>query len=1203
MPTESDYSSVDNAILKDFFSNPRQFLKDVVTSGLVKSTNESIASLPRNQGFEGHFYCRFADDRKVVHGVGRGISKRLAAEDACRNLLSKAHESGDLALMFSHEFDYEPLDNATLEGERDAQADVYNYAARFDLVPIVQFTTSRGRIHGRKRWRGAKLAKVSMQLSEHDIQVSGLGETMDQALIAAAVHFKKAAETFQASRGKDALLVKDGSALNTRNAEDFLRYLKSSRTLGPYEVAYSLQSAEGMRAGLHQSRVMLDGEPLGEPAFALKKKDAQPLAFLTAAVVLKQKHPQPYEDFIIALSQGHGTLLRTISPVKLQIDRDCLLVMQETLHSVRRAGLPDQRDEPIAEPEATRAFAYRSPLPPLSSERRSDLLLDLSKAYEEDPALEELRTKRSALPMSHYAGQVLDLVNGNTYSIIVGATGSGKTTQVPQILLDDAIRRREGGDCNIICTQPRRIAATSVARRVAAERNQRIQESVGYHVRFDAKIPPMGGSILYCTTGILLQQIQRDPDTLLEGITHLVIDEVHERDIQIDFLLVLLKRTVQQRQREGKKVPKVVLMSATIDIDLFANFFRSESSGEKACPSLSVPGRTFPVQEVFLEDIMNSLRASMSERAFHDLRREEHEFLEYETSLKASTSQKSVSGETTIDWKNERSLTPGGGANFSNFKQEAIVPISLVAFTVAQICKSSDAGSILVFLPGLDEILKTEERLYSSPLSVDFRNTEKYRIFKLHSSISNTQADTDVFAPVPDGCRKIILATNIAETSITIPDVQHVVDTGKLRQKRYDQARRISELACTWESKSNSKQRAGRAGRVQNGNYYALFTRQRYESLRATGLPEMLRTDLQEICLDVKAQSFNIPVREFLEEALESPPTNAIDQSVKDLQALEALTDQEEITPLGRLLASLPVHPSLGKMIVLGIIFRCLDPMLILGAASGERPMFLTPIGDRKKATSARLSFVEGTGSDQIALVNAFRYLRRMREEQGMYAMNDYAFNNFLHAVTFKTISASAQQIEDILTDAKLIPVTRPHQRYRYQFGSPSLNENSDNPNLIKALLLAGTHPNLACSFGGRTVQMFRTPGESHVMIHPSSINYHKASSNEEARFTPGTLLTYNALSKASDGDAMFLRDTTESTSLMAALFGGRLRTSTSPHVLEMDRWLPFYVSGANMTKSEALKVLKTLIEFRKAMDRVCHLIFLSTRKDPQQVK
>ncbi|KAL9014410.1 MAG: hypothetical protein Q9180_008951, partial [Flavoplaca navasiana] len=360
--------------------------------------------------------------------------------------------------------------------------------------------------------------------------------------------------------------------------------------------------------------------------------------------------------------------------------------------------------------------------------------------YLTDPKYAELRKKKDDLPMNKYRAQVLDLVSNNQYSIIVGATGSGKTTQVPQILVEDAIEAGSGVNCNIICTQPRRIAATSVARRVAEERAQRLQDTVGYHVRFDTKLPNQGGSITYCTTGILLQQLQHQPDEVMEGVSHLVIDEVHERDILIDFLLIILKRAICDRAAAGKSTPKVVLMSATMDTELFAGYFQSKMSGSQAtvaCPSLSVPGRTFPVREKHLEEITNEIQQAhgnmgvglmQSDPATKDYFKVENEYRKQNPVVaKEASSSATQPDDFVIDWKNERKLNSEGEATVSSDRDDAIIPFGLVAATIAHISKTTKEGAILVFLPGLEEMVKVQDLLSKCPLGVDFSDNSQYK--------------------------------------------------------------------------------------------------------------------------------------------------------------------------------------------------------------------------------------------------------------------------------------------------------------------------------------------------------------------------------------------------------------------------------------------------------------------------------------------
>ena len=1109
--------------------------------------------------------------------------------------MAKFHNQGILAEILDKSssmnlVNKKSMDKAKAEG-KTALMDIYNYAARFDTVPKISVET-RTRMERRRQKR---YIEVIVELPEQDIRVVSQGGEVTIAEIRAANMFKEEAEKYHKKLGTGAIVIKDSTALTTDNASKFIEFYRIIRP--GVDIKTDITTARIKSMAPNRAQVTINGEAIGEPVVLMLRKKAEETAFLTAAIALKKREPELYPRFLRALRNGNGQILRPVPPVDMPIDEDCSLFMRETLLGARKAGLPDVVQDVGSEVDLSesRRGGYRRLLEANEAQQRDEKLLRKMNDFLQDPKLADLRNKKAELPMNQYRAKVLDLVNNNVYSIVVGATGSGKTTQVPQILLEDAISKGKGASCNIVCTQPRRIAAISVAKRVSEERAEKLQDSVGYHVRFDPKLPQPGGSVTYCTTGILQQQLQHFPDDVMDNVSHLVIDEVHERDMLIDFLLILLKKNITRRQALGKSTPQVVLMSATMDTELFASYFKSNIAGKGTldCPSLSVPGRTFPVKERYLDEILKDISAASSPahlRAMH-ADSDTREYLEVEARFRdenpTTDSQESADGSrkeiSLIDWKRERNpVAPDGAADPATEKENALIPIGLVACIIAHIAKTSQEGAILVFLPGLAEIVKVEEILKSHDFGIDFEDSSKFKLCLLHSSLPAGQ--NTVFDPVPEGCRKIILGTNIAETSITIPDVQYVVDTGKLREKQYDQTRRISQLMCTWISKSNSKQRAGRAGRVQNGNYYALFTKERYEKLRAIGLPELLRVDLQEICLKVKAQAMEAPIREFLAEAIEPPDPKPVDSSIDNLEALDALTDDgEAITPLGRLLSSLPVHPSLGKMIVLGIIFRCLDPMIILGAASAERSLFLNPLGSRNEAARAKLSFVEGSGSDHVALLNTVRELRRVRNGQGDNGAKDFAYHNFLHFNAFKTIDATAQQIEDILVEARLIPRSSRFYRVSSQFGGPSLNENSHKIPLIKALALAGFHSNLAVSNGGVS---FRTAGEKTCMVHPNSVNSLRGRRNE-FRFPKNTLYMYSTMVRGNDGNAIWLRDTTEATPLMATLFGGRLkRNEERASIFELNGWLPFYISSPDR------RTAKTLIEFRKALDRLLAIAF-----------
>ena len=1178
IPSEADYPTLSPQLFRN--------LRHQINTATQKFAKIYTTFRPiHHSAFHCDLEFRFKDGSEVVKGIeGEGKTKDAAKHAATWRLLAYFHEKGMMKELFESERDYR-LDKNTLATEADAKMDIYNYAARFGCVPSIRTekVSSKRRAIGKNR----SIVMVTVTLPEQSISVSAKGLDLKSAEIAAALEFKKAAGKYHAQNGSESIVIKDSGALTTDNARQFFDYYK---IIHPGDRVEITTRPGQIDRNMTEAQLVRGGKPIGPPVQMSTKKRAEDLAYLVAAIEIKKKEPAIYPKFLKAFKTGNGQILAPMPRATMSVERDCLLAMQDTLLQARDAGLPDEvrhlhSDEDY---ENSRSGGFgRRPLTPTEMEMKDQTLQQRLMKYLENPKLAELRKRRTELPMNQYLSQVVQQVEEHTYSIIIGATGSGKTTQVPQILLERAIAGGQGSKCNIICTQPRRIAATSVARRVAEERDEILRDTVGYHVRFDSKLPEYGGSVTYCTTGILLQQLQNAPDEVMDRISHLVIDEVHERDILIDFLMIILKKVMAQRIANGKSVPKVVLMSATMNSDLFASYFgKTSDDGETIpCPTLSVPGRTFPVKERFLEDIMNELTTTHSAATLAYLKHDrdtlkytqaEESFANANSgSVRRNSSDMAQPDDFVIDWKHERKVMSSGSTSIVNEKEEALVPHALVAATIAHIVRTTSEGAILVFLPGLDEIVKVNELLTRSPvLGVNFGDVSKYSFFLLHSSMPAGQKE--VFeAPAP-GVRKIILATNIAETSITIPDVQHVLDSGKLREKRYDQARRITQLQCTWLSKSNSKQRAGRAGRVQNGNYYALFSQARYQSLRAVGLPEMLRTDLQEICLDIKAQAFKAPVREFLAAAIEPPPPEAVDTSMDHLVNLDAFTEDEKLTPLGRLLAALPVHPSLGKMIVLGVLFRCLDPMIILGAAAAERSLFVAPLEAKREARQAKLAFVRGSGSDHLALLNAVRQLRVIKAEHGDIDLKNFCHHNFIHLGSFKTLESTGKQIEGILVESGIIPRVSQFDRQKYQFGSKILNENSDSVPLIKALLLAGTHPNLAASTGSKT---FRTVGEQNVVMHPASVNADREKGYGGRANLNANHFIYSMLARTNDGHSMMLRDSTEVTPLMAALFGGNL--ALDRNILEIDDWLPLYV------RSTDRRAARIVIEFRKALERL----------------
>ncbi len=1159
--------------------------------------NESTVNAREKWSKGNGWKCRISLDIPECdswHGVGTGDKKvgaerdepevdadnslQQAAKDAAlRHLLSRLHTHGILR-RFLLTAD-ERLDRQTVASEADGVIDVYNYCARALAVPKVK-VQGHPTLHEKVR----QIVQVTIELPEEDIVVEGRALSHSAAFVAASIRFKRAVESKHANRAEHAI-AKKPSGLTVENAKNFIEYCQATQRDFLFSVQVTM--ADGPKPRLHIAQATLGEAPLGEAVTLDRREQAEALAYLTAAVALSESFPETLEEFQNVRKSSDGRVLLPVTPADLELNEEAPLIMRRAAEEVRSSNVtsPGYRLADSPEMELHHNHRLRHRPPPEQMARRSGLLMDRHSRYLNDPALEELRNKRSDLPMNQNRTQVLNLIQNNTYSIVVGATGSGKTTQVPQILLEDAILKGNGAETNIMCTQPRRMAATSVARRVAVERNEALMDTVGYHVRFEPRLPMFGGSITYCTTGILLLQLQHAPDNVMDTISHIIIDEVHERDIIIDFLMITLKKAMQIRRLANKPVPKVTLMSATLDVDLFAKYFEDHDGpdGPRPCPSLTVPGRAFPVRERYLEDIMRELRAAHGggELATMLSERKTKQYLASEkinyimTGSRDFPSAPALTGGNAISWKSVPDVEEGGDL-FAAEQDENLVPVGLVAATIAHIVRTTADGAVLAFLPGLEDLVAVRDLLSTQPLEIPFTDPSRFKLTLLHSSIQDGQ--NEVFQPVQPGCRKIVLSTNIAETSVTIPDIQYVVDTGKLKEKRYSQMTRITKLQCTWISKSNAKQRAGRAGRVQDGHYYALYPKNRYESLRTIGLPEMLRSDLQEICLDVKAQAFTAPIREFLSEAIEAPSPTAVLAAIDNLKGLDALTQNEDLTPLGKLLASLPVHPSLGKMIVLGIIFRCFDPMLILGSAINERKLFTRPLGLEKEADKAYKTFSCNSNSDHIATVTAFRVARRMRQDNGIHAFQAFVHKYFIHLGAFRTIERTMDSISQILVDAGLIPNTSMAGEMPTYAGDPSLNRNSGNLRLVKAIVLAGSQSNIAITTSRR---LLRTASERSTMIHASSLNQSMRLS-ETMSVPQGTLYAYSTLSQNLEHNQISLRDTSLVSPLTAALFAGRL-TRQGKNMVSIDDWLRFY------TKSDTDPApARALLDFRAALDQVC---------------
>lgn len=346
-----------------------------------------------------------------------------------------------------------------------------------------------------------------------------------------------------------------------------------------------------------------------------------------------------------------------------------------------------------------------------------------------------------------------------------------------------------------------------------------------------------------------------------------------------------------------------------------------------------------------------------------------------------------------------------------------------------------------------------------------------------------------------------------------------------------------------------------------------MFTKQRFDAMRPTTQPEILRSELQEVCLQLAHQPFGSSVRDFLDSLIEPPDHKAINAAFTALKDIDALTHDEQITSLGRVLASLPVHPARAKMIVLGIVFRCLDPMLILAAANSMKEMFVRPLERRQESKAARTRFGGDTNSDHLALINAFDQARSLAESHGQSKCRKFLGDNFVHFSQWREVCRTAELMEQILIDRRLIPWFEPGGSY-WKYGSPELNTNSANVHLIKALISAGFHPNVAATHG---LPMMRSLHADRILMGSGSVNQDMMKLAQR-----GQLYTFTEIAKSADGIAWTMRDNSAISPLGVILFARNLKRIDNRQLL-IDGWLQFNLPSE--VEATALVHLKYIVD------------------------
>lgn len=589
----------------------------------------------------------------------------------------------------------------------------------------------------------------------------------------------------------------------------------------------------------------------------------------------------------------------------------------------------------------------------------------------------------SSLPIWRIHSAIVDVLKGGNRLVLVAPTGSGKTTQVPQILFDAGM----AGDKKVVVLQPRRVAARTVAARVAWERNSKLGQEVGYQIRFEDQTS-LGTRICFVTEGILLRWLQ--DDRALSDVGVILFDEFHERNLLSDVALALVKQ-LQQTQRPDLKM---VVMSATLDAEPVAKYLAD-------CPILVSEGQSFSIEVNFL------------------------------------------------DHRDERPVT------------------DQAADVVERLVNAGEPGDILVFMPGMGEINSTINALRAA------HTREKLAFIPLHGELPPEDQD---LAFAPNSLRKVVVSTNVAETSVTIDGIRHVVDGGVARVARYDAERGINTLLLEEISRASADQRKGRAGRTAPGTCHRLWTESNHLNRPERNTPEIQRADLAEVVLLLHSLGIK---RAAQFDWLDKPDLQAVERAEKLLHTLGAIDARtEQLTPVGRQMLRLPMHPRYSRMLVEAAKHQCVPAAALCAALVSGRDLLMRVGREDRQMQDARELFEASQDSDFFTLIRAYQFARK----SGFNI--DQCRRYGIHGQTARQVEQTFQQIMEVAERQRLIE--RPKSEGEDADAKPAAKSPADDA--LCRCLMAGFIDQLCVRRSQGTLECELTEGRQGTLMRESVV-------------------------------------------------------------------------------------------------------------------